>query len=330
MRWKNRQRLLAAAVGVFLGAAVMTGGCSKEAPAEPEETKPVVYTRGQMMVIAITERNRYQQVYTDKIWDAVMENGDSFQEYLLDQVRVFLENMKTMTLLAQDQQITLSSGEQDRVRRVARNYYSALSRTEIEYFEISEEDVAVLYEDYCIANKVVEELTKGLDLEVSDSEAKVITIRQIRTEDRVTAETVYGRLQEEGSDFSAVARDVTGASPLERKIGRGEEPEALEEAAFGLAAGEISTVVEAEGAFYILQCVSDYEADATRERKTQIYKERKNWAFQQIYGQFQAEHRVTISDEEWADISFRGGGDVTTSNFFDLYQEEFGSQGYQR
>ena len=315
---------MAAAALALSGAA-----CKKEAPIEEEKPETAAYTKSQMMVIALTERNRYEQVYTDEIWGAVMENGDTFEQYLLDQVKVFLENMKTMTLLAKDQGIAMSSGEADRVRRVARNYYSALSRSEIEYLGISEDDVAALYEDYHMSNKVVEVLTEGLDLEVSDSEAKVITIRQIETVDRVRAEDICGRLAEEGSDFSAVAREVTGVSPVERKLWRGEEPEAFEEAAFSLAAGEVSPVVELDGRFFIIQCVNDYEMDATRERKAQIYKERKNWAFQQIYGQFENEHRVSISDEEWSEVSFEGGEDVLTSNFFELYQEEFGSQSYQ-
>ena len=129
---------------------------------------------------------------------------------------------------------------------------------------------------------------------------------------------------EEGSDFSAAARDATGASPEERRLGRGEESEAFEEAAFALAAGEISSVVESESSFYVIQCVSDYEADATRERKNRIYKERKNWAFQQIYSQFQADHKVPIPPEVWADVTFEGGEEAETSNFFLLYQEEFG------
>ncbi|MCI9047301.1 MAG: peptidylprolyl isomerase [Hungatella sp.] len=325
MKRKNRWR----AWGILaLTLAALLGGCSKETVVEEEAQEPEAYTRSQMMVIAVTERNRYEQVYTDKIWDAVMENGDTFEQYLLDQVRVFLENMKTMTLLAQESQITISSGEADRVRRVARNYYSSLTRKEIEYLGISEADVVTLYEDYHMAGKVVEVLTDGLDLEVSDSEAKVITIKQVETGDRLKAEAVHERMAQEGSDFSAVARDVTGASPQEKKLWRGQVSEALEEAAFALAAGEISPVVEADGMFYVIQCVNDYEMDATRERKTQIYKERKNWAFQQIYEKFAADHSVAISDEAWSEVTFEGGDQVLTSSFFQLYQEEFGSQGY--
>ncbi|MCI8981134.1 MAG: peptidylprolyl isomerase [Hungatella sp.] len=327
MRWKRtarkkRWRALCAvgAVTLFL----ISAGCAMPTPGEPEVPEPVSYTKAQIMIIATTERNRYEQVYTDRIWDAVMENGETFEEYLLDEIRVFMENLKTMTLLAQDRGITLSSGEQDKVRRLARNYYSGLSRAEIEYMGITEEDVAIVYQDYYTANKVVEELTAGVDLEVSDSEAKVISIRRVCLPDRETAEALRGRLLEEGSDFGAEARSVTGSTPPEEKIWRGEEPALLEEAAFSLASGEISQVIQLEDGFYLVQCVSDYEMDATRERKTQIYKERKNWAFQQIYGQFQTEHKVSIPDEVWSEISFEGGEESVTSDFFSLYQEEFG------
>ena len=308
------------AVTLFL----ISAGCAMPTPGEPEVPEPVSYTKAQIMIIATTERNRYEQVYTDRIWDAVMENGETFEEYLLDEIRVFMENLKTMTLLAQDRGITLSSGEQDKVRRLARNYYSGLSRAEIEYMGITEEDVAIVYQDYYTANKVVEELTAGVDLEVSDSEAKVISIRRVCLPDRETAEALRGRLVEEGSAFGAEARSVTGSTPPEEKIWRGEEPALLEEAAFSLASGEISQVIQLEDGFYLVQCVSDYEMDATRERKTQIYKERKNWAFQQIYGQFQTEHKVSIPDEVWSEISFEGGEESVTSDFFSLYQEEFG------
>lgn len=315
-RWKS---LIAATVMALLAAA----GCSKGVSNVTQTQEPIIYTRPQIMVIVTTERNRYEQVYTDEIWNAVTEDGDTFEEYLLNQVRIFLENMKTMTLLAQDREISLSSGEMDRIKRLARNYYSELSRADIEYMGISEEDVAVLYQDYRIANKVVEKLTEGIDLEVSDSEAKVIAIRQMKLGDRSTAESVYSRLQEEGSDFAALGREVTGVTPEVRSIGRGEEEEVFETAAFSLVTGQVSPVIEAEDGFYLIQCVSDYEPDATRERKAEIYKERKNWAFQQIYSQFQSEHKVVIPDEEWSAITFEGGEDVNTADFFLLYQEEF-------
>ena len=75
MKRKNRWRkLLAAVTGAFL---MFTGGCSQELPGEEEPPAPQTYTWSQIMVIAVTERNRYEQVYTDRIWDAVMEDRKS-------------------------------------------------------------------------------------------------------------------------------------------------------------------------------------------------------------------------------------------------------------
>ena len=130
MKKKGRQLFTVVVLSIWLG------GCAKEVPSISENLEPVIYTQSQMMVIAITERNKYEQVFTDKIWDAVMENGDTFEDYLLDQVRVFLENMKTMTLLAKDKGIILSSGEQDRVKRLAKNYYSELTREDLKSLKL--------------------------------------------------------------------------------------------------------------------------------------------------------------------------------------------------
>lgn len=128
--------------------------------------------------------------------------------------------------------------------------------------------------------------------------------------------------------MGGAAAEVTEAQVVERQLGRGQEAQALEEEAFSLESGEVSQVVEIEGAYYLLQCVNDYDVDATKKRKTQIQEERRAWVFRQIYDQFQEEHQVSFSEEIWADIHFSKEDKTTTDNFFALYQEEFGSQGY--
>ena len=57
--------LAAVVLMVFLLAA----GCSRSAAVElgKEEVKRS-YTKGQLMTIAATERNRYQNIYTSQIW----------------------------------------------------------------------------------------------------------------------------------------------------------------------------------------------------------------------------------------------------------------------
>lgn len=306
----------------------MLTGCGGGLPIASEAKATDSYSLPQSMIIVATERNRYQQVYTDEIWKVTLDDGSSFQSYLLGQVQEFLQNLKTMTLLAQDQDITLTSAEKDQIRRLADAYYEGLTEADIAYMGITPEDVLNMYQEYHLANKVVNELTRELDLEVSDSDAKVITIQQIQLADADTAAEVYTQVTAEDSDFAAIAKANSTDSQIERQLGRGEASASLEQAAFALETGQISPVVSSDGSYYIIKCVNDYDEAATSERKTWIYNERKNQVFQQIYNQFQVDHDLAFSDEIWQNITFSTSDQSTTTNFFQLYHKEFSSQGY--
>lgn len=306
----------------------MLTGCGGGLPIASEAKATDSYSLPQSMIIVATERNRYQQVYTDEIWTVTLDDGSSFQSYLLGQVQEFLQNLKTMTLLAQDQDITLTNAEKDQIRRLADAYYEGLTEADIAYMSITPEDVLNLYQEYHLANKVVNELTRELDLEVSDSDAKVITIQQIQLADADTAAEVYTQVTAEDSDFAAIAKANSTDSQIERQLGRGEASASLEQAAFALETGQISPVVSSDGSYYIIKCVNDYDEAATLERKTWIYNERKNQVFQQIYNQFQVDHDLAFSDEIWQNITFSTSDQSTTTNFFQLYHKEFSSQGY--
>lgn len=306
----------------------MLTGCGGGLPIASEAKATDSYSLPQSMIIVATERNRYQQVYTDEIWKVTLDDGSSFQSYLLGQVQEFLQNLKTMTLLAQDQDITLTSAEKDQIRRLADAYYEGLTEADIAYMGITPEDVLNLYQEYHLANKVVNELTRELDLEVSDSDAKVITIQQIQLADADTAAEVYTQVTAEDSDFAAIAKANSTDSQIERQLGRGEASASLEQAAFALETGQISPVVSSDGSYYIIKCVNDYDEAATLERKTWIYNERKNQVFQQIYNQFQVDHDLAFSDGIWQNITFSTSDQSTTTNFFQLYHKEFSSQGY--
>lgn len=53
---------------------------------------------------------------------------------------------------------------------------------------VTEADVQHIYEDYGLAEKLAGQLTDNVALEVSDSEAKVIHVSQIKTSDESEAD----------------------------------------------------------------------------------------------------------------------------------------------
>jgi foldase protein PrsA len=314
---KRRGRIFLAVLALI---ALLTG-CKADIPIVSEIAETKAYTLPQSMIILATERNRYQTIYTSQIWGVDLPGDQNFETYLVDQVKEFLQEMKMMNLLAENKGVTLTSGEKEEVRKASDEYFESLTKEDISYMKVTQEDVKTMYEQYYLSNKVVTELTKDMNLEISDSEAKVIVVDQIVLKDKEQADHVLSLVTAQGADFSALAREYSSEETVERHIGRGEVSKPYEEAAFALLAEEISPVVEDKGKYYIIKCVNDYDETATQERKSGLYRTRKKEAFDQIYNKYKEEHPITFSNEIWKDVKFSKEDKTTTTNFFEIYKK---------
>ena len=262
-KWNRWGRTLSV---VVLAAAVVCGCGVKETLLSGRKSERE-YGKSETMVIVTTERLRYEELYTDKIWDTVVdESGTTFEETLLSQIHDFLKELKTMSRMADEEKVTLSGKERELAKQAAAQYMKELKNAG-ESSEIDKDVVESLYEDYWKTEKLVETLTGSVNLEVSDSEAKVITVDEIVLSDKDQADEALKKVQMEGTDFMTVAKEVSEDQEIEKKISRGLRPEAYEKAAYALATGEISDVIEADGKYYILRCVNDYDEAATKVRK---------------------------------------------------------------
>ena len=299
-------------------------GCERSEPAGAEQGLELEFDRAELMLIVATERNRYEEVYTDQIWDVVIsENGTTFQDHLLDQIKLFATDIQVIVAMAGERQIQLDNSEKELIRRLAQDYYSRLTPGDKAYTGADEEDVQGLYEDYHLACKTVEALTEDAGLEISDSEAKVIHIQQIVLQDEASARKVYEQVQAEGADFALIAQANNTAGENNRKLERGAVSSRVEEAAFVLTTGEISPVIEENGRYHILKCVSDYDQEATLKRKEELSRLRKDAALREAYDAFLEEHPLSMSDEIWLGISCKTREDTSTTDLFELYKEYF-------
>lgn len=298
-------------------------GCSHgvSSVSNSEETSRV-YSMPEMMLLVATERNRYEQIYTDEIWDVEIDSqGVTFKEHLLDQVKYFLEEVRTINLLAEENGITLTEQEKESLRRLSRDYYDKLTKADRAYIKATQGDVFNMYQEYHLANKVVEALTADINLEISDSEAKVISVMELRTDDAEAAGKAWELLQEEGADFYTIARTYSNSEEIVRQIGRGAQESSYDEVAFALTVDEISPVFESGDSYCILKCVSDYDEAATQERKQYLSTQRRSQAFHQIYSQFAGEHQVSFDEALFDGLVFSPEDGTTTTNFFKMYQE---------
>ena len=155
-KWKKIWNMAVAG----LIAAMLLTGCAVTETLSPISKGEKEYGKAETMVILTTERLRYEEVYTEEIWTASVDNtGTTFADILLPQVHDFLIELKTMSRMAEEYEIALTSREKELVAEAAAKYYMALGSANAEEFGLKQDTVANLYSDYWTAEKLVAKLT---------------------------------------------------------------------------------------------------------------------------------------------------------------------------
>ena len=227
MKKRNGQWIAAGGVTAVLILSLFLGGCGVKEAIFSGGREQKEYGKAETMMIVTSERLRYEELYTSQIWTAAVDNrGTTFESSLLSQIHEFLKELKIMSLMAEENELTLSGQEQEAVRAAADAYLAALGDGGAEALGLEEKTAEEFYEDYRLANKLVDQLTEGADLEVSDSEARVITVEEIETSDAETAAAALAAIQAEGGSFQAAAEEYSKKPLEEIRIcrGRGELP----------------------------------------------------------------------------------------------------------
>lgn len=293
-----------------------------------------VCTLSQAKLFLVNEKNQYEEAFGAELWKQKLE-GQTMEEYIRNIAQNQLAQLKAMVLLAENRQLGLSEAEQEQVKKATEEYFSSLTTEEIEILHITKEEIQQFYEEYCLADKLYQELTSQVEEEISDSEARVIVVQHIFLKKAENTEEEKQELQkrlkelknqaEDGSSFSSLAAEYSDDRVIEYSFGRGEMEQAFEEAAFSLAVGEISDVVETSSGYHLIYCVNDYDVDKTTTNKTTIIERRKQAAFDQVYQAFSKELISEINEKVWNSINFDDLVEVTTKSLFEVYEENMES-----
>lgn len=94
-----------------MAAAVCLGGCGAVETLYSGKGEKE-YGKAETMVILTTERLRYENVYSEEIWTAEVDGGGTaFETVLTGQIHDFLKELKVMSLMAREKEITLPAGK---------------------------------------------------------------------------------------------------------------------------------------------------------------------------------------------------------------------------
>lgn len=351
---KNRWRdivilalVLALITGVLTGCkggdgigtkVVLTTGFDKDEIFRIESSS---CTLPEIMVYMTNIQNRYESVYGTEIWDTDA-NGVTLEENVKDIALAQIAQIKTMNLMAEKYQVQLDEGEKAQVENAAKAYFDSLSTTEIEKMGVSEKTIRSLYAEFALAQKVYQYTIKDINPEISDDEARTITVQHIliktyaldgtgkkieytekAKQDAYQTACEVLALAREGEDFDELIRKYSEDDKSTYSFGKGEMDQAFETAAFNLGTDEISDIVETEYGYHIIKCLTTFDKDETDANKIKIVEQRREEAFGQEYDAYVATLTRNLNEELWDSVGFIHDEDVDTQDFFEVYSEYF-------
>lgn len=318
---------------------VLTTGFGREEVFRLDRTS---CTLPEVMVYLTNTQNQYEAVFGEEIWEKDL-NGANLESSIKENVLARIAQIKAMNLLAGKHAITLDEKELELSAKAAAQYYDSLNNTEIEKMGVNEELIRNLYEEYALANKVYDDIIKDINPEISDDEARTITVQQVllktytlngKGEKTALSESekekifqkaqMIDALAKEGADFSKLIEEYSDDKVGTYSYGKGEMEASFEKTTFELGKDEVSDVIESEYGYHIVKCISTFDRDETDANKVKIVEQRKKEVFNEEYNEFLATLTKNLNKKLWADVTFIQDENVKTKDFFDVYNKYFG------
>ncbi len=317
---------------------VLTTGFEKDEVFRIEE---ISCSKAEIMVYLTNMQNRYEKVYGSEILNTGID-GVTLEENVKETALANMAQVKAMTLLAKKHNVELDEEEKELVNAAAKEYFASLNDTEIMKMGVTQETIVSLYSEFALANKLYHYLIQDINPEISDDEARTITVEHIliktyhvdeegkqqeysdysRQLAKEKAQEVLAKAKS-GDDFHSLARAYSEDETLTYSFGKGEMEAGFEEAAFNLGTNEISDVVETKHGYHIIKCISTFNKEVTDENKKKIVEERKKEVFGEEYDGFVGSLTKNLNTELWESISFIHDEEVVTSDFFEVYNLYF-------
>lgn len=356
MRKKQYCRMTALFLAAMLAAAPLTGcgigegrgtkvvlttGFNKD---EVFRIETSTCTLPELMVYLTTIQNRYESVYGTEIWNTNAD-GVTLEENVKNIALAQIAQIKTMNLMAGRYEVRLEDEEKAQVENAAKTYYGSLNDREIELMGVSEKLIEDLYTELALAEKMYQYTIKDINPEISDDEARTITVQHIliktyaldgtgkkieytehaRQDAYEEACEVLKEARAEDADFDELIRRYSEDDKTTYSFGKGEMDPAFEEAAFNLGTGEISDIVETEFGYHIIKCISTFDREETDANKIKIVEQRREEAFGKEYDAYVDTLTRNLNEDLWNTVGFIHDEEVTTQNFFEVYSQYFGA-----
>lgn len=281
------------------------------------------------MVYLKSAQDNYESIYGKGVWDVdIYGDGRSFEQVIKEEVIKQITELKVICDKAKDYELELDEDGLASSINYAVEHFEGMSDKDIDKYLITRQLLERIYADNLLAEKMFETLTINVDTNVSEMDARQITVQHIliystelddagnripmSLEDKEAAYIKATALLEKAKtteDFYTLAQENSQAEDIEFTFGRGKGPaeynSSFELAAFTLKTGETSELISTDYGWHILYCVTDYDEGATTRVKEDIIEERRNNMFASLYEEWSVDYDVVVNSEIWNSITLK-------------------------
>lgn len=279
-------------------------------------------TYRELLIYQLQIKNKYEPSLGEDVWNFAIEEGKTFSDMAKDELLSEISKIKIVTQEAEELDIALEDSEKEEIDAQVVEYMEKITEEDQKKYGITQDIVRHVLEDNYLADKVYTVTTNEVNTDISDEEAKQIKLQMLMvmtngedkngtqiTLDESQKETAKKRADSmremalETDDFETFATSNTDASYVDITLGKGDNPE-IETVAFSLKVGDISPVIETTEGYVILKLISDFDEDATAQKKEDIIEEQRDAIFVAKYKVWSSEYKITQDAKLWAMINF--------------------------
>ena len=302
-------------------------------------------TLPEIMVYLVNVQNQYEEVYGEEIWDASLD-GVTLEENVKETVLARIAQVKTMALMAAAHEIVLDDEELALTAKAAKEYYGSLSDQEVSTLGVTEDLLTQMYAEYALEDKVYAMLIADINPEISDDEARFVKLQYIffatslrdgagnlisysdksKQEIYQTAVQTRSKVLDGEGTFEELAAAYSDDDATTISVGKGTLDPVLDEVAFSMETGQISSILETEKGYYLLKCISTLDREETDANKLAIVEQRRQEVFQSRYDAFVEGLIRNLNEDLWDQVELPHDASITTSSFFRVYEKYFGDR----
>lgn len=283
-------------------------------------------------IIMMNFKSQYEQYYIsvsgEEFWQQTITDNTTFESYIRNNVIMTeMVNLQALVQLAKKNNLSLTKEEEANAKEAGEEYYNSLNEDEKEYCNKQSDSVTSLMEKYLLAQKTITYLTQNMSNEVSDNEARVMTIQEIFVSDEQTAKNLLEEIQK-GSSFEDLAKENNLSSKWEYNVSRYDLSDTFRDIVFQLETGETTDIIQSENGYHIIKCINDYDKELSEQNKKKILQTNRYNEWKDDVNTFLEKNPLSINERVWNDCTFYYNENISNQNFFTIYEKYFSSSDF--